>query len=210
MKVLVIATHIDDEVLGCGGTIKKHTKAGDEVYVVFISSQSSKRFNEELINTRKLHAKKAAKVLGIREIFFADHPLIMLDTVPQLDIVTSLERIIFEIKPEVLYCHYDADMNSDHRIVSQAAMVWCRPSKAPFLKKVLLYEIFAATQKFYPNYYVDISNEIEEKLAALSVYTTENNAQTRTMDTTRLVARYRGAEINMDYAEAFYVYREIV
>lgn len=210
MKVLVIATHIDDEVLGCGGTIKKHTKAGDEVYVVFISSQSSKRFNEEIMNTRKLHAKKVAEVLDIRQIFFADHPLIMLDTVPQLDIVTSLERIIFEIKPEVLYCHYDTDMNSDHRIVYQAAMVWCRPSKTPFLKKVLLYEIFGSTQKFCPNYYVDISNEIEEKLAALSVYTTENNTQTRTMNTTRLVAGYRGAEISTSYAEAFYIYREIV
>lgn len=64
MKVLVIATHIDDEVLGCGGTIKKHTKAGDEVSVVFISSQSSKRFNVELINTRKSHAKKSSK--GVR------------------------------------------------------------------------------------------------------------------------------------------------
>ncbi len=101
----------------------------------------------------------------------------MLDTIPQLDIVTSLERIIFEIKPEVLYCHYDADMNSDHRIVSQAAMVWCRPSKTPFLKKVLFYEIFASTQMFNPNYYVDISHEIEDKLLALSVYSTENNAQ---------------------------------
>uniref|UniRef100_UPI000A5976C5 hypothetical protein n=1 Tax=Clostridium sp. NkU-1 TaxID=1095009 RepID=UPI000A5976C5 len=57
---------------------------------------------------------------------------------------------------------------------------------------------------------MDISNEIEEKLAALSVYTTENSAQTRTMETTRLVAGYRGAEISTAYAEAFYVYREIV
>lgn len=210
MKVLVIASHIDDEVLGCGGTIKRHTKAGDQVYVVFISSKYSRRFDETLMNTRKSHAKKAAEVLGIQEIFFADHPLIMLDTIPQLDIVTSLEQIIFKIKPEVLYCHYDADMNSDHRIVSQAAMVWCRPSKTPFLKKVLFYEIFASTLKFDPNYYVDISDEIEDKLAALSVYSTENNAQTRTLDTSRLVAGYRGAEINTAYAEAFYLYREII
>ena len=210
MKVLVVASHIDDEVLGCGGTIKKHVDKGDEVYVIFISSHHSKRFNEEIITLRKTHAQKVAEFLGIREVFFADHPLIMLDTIPQLDIVTSLEQIIFHVKPEILYCHYETDINADHRCVYHASSVWCRPSKTPFIKQVLLYEIFGSTLNFHPNFYVDISNYIEDKLAALSIYTTEIDVQTRTLDTSRLVAGYRGAEINTEYAEAFYLYRSII
>lgn len=210
MKVLIIASHIDDEVLGCGGTIKKHVDLGDEVYVVFISTMHSKRFKEEIITLRKSHAQKAAEFLGIKEVFFADHPLIMLDTVPQLDIVTSLEKVIFHVHPEILYCHYEADINADHRCVYYASSVWCRPSKTPFIKQILLYEIFGSTINFNPNYYVDISNYIEDKLAALSVYKTEIGVQTRTLDTSRLVARYRGAEINAEYAEAFYLYRSII
>ncbi|WP_432401844.1 PIG-L deacetylase family protein [Wukongibacter sp. M2B1] len=211
MKVLVIATHLDDEAIGCGGTIAKHISEGDDVYVCFICGGTSERYpDKKLVETRRNHARKAADLLGVTEVFFYDFPIIMLDTVPQLEIVTALEKIIFDIKPEILYTHYSDDMNSDHRVVYNATMVWCRPSKAPFLKKVLLYEIFGSTRNFNPNYYIAIDSFINTKLDALSMYTTENSVQTRTVDTIKKLAEYRGAEINEAYAESFVVYREIV
>lgn len=209
MNVLVIASHMDDEVIGCGGTISKHIRKGDDVYILYICSKESVRFNKDILEKRKSHARKVAEYLKVKKIYFADLPLIMLDTVPQLDIVTAMEKVIYEVKPEVLYCHYSDDMNSDHRIVFNAATVWCRPSKTPFLKKVFLYEVFGSTLNFYPNYYVEIDDYIENKLKALSMYSTEVNVQTRTLDTIRDVAKYRGLEINTKYAEAFCVYREI-
>ena len=210
MDILVVATHLDDEVIGCGGAISKHVSAGDNVYVCFLCGGTSVRYPDpELVETRRSHARKVGEILGVKEIFFYDFPIIMLDTVPQLEIVTALEKVIFKVKPQVLYTHYSDDINSDHRVVCDATIVWCRPSKTPFLKKVVFYEIFGSTRNFNPNYYIQIDDHIEKKLAALSVYTTEINVQTRTLDTLKKVAAYRGAEINAEYAEGFMVYREI-
>lgn len=210
MNVLVIATHLDDEVIGCGGTISKHVSQGDDVYVCFLCAGTSARYpDKDLVETRRAHARKAGDTLGVKEIIFYDFPIIMLDTVPQLELVTALQKVIFNIKPEVLYTHYSDDMNSDHRIVNNATLVWCRPSKAPFLKRVLFYEIFGSTRNFNPNYYVSIDGFVDRKLDALAHYTTENNVQTRTTSTIEKVAMYRGAEINENYAEGFIVYRDI-
>lgn len=210
MNILVIATHFDDEVLGCGGTILKHVSNGDNVYVCFICGGTSVRFpDKELVNTRREHAKKAAELLGVKEIIINDFPIIMLDTIPQLDIVTAIENAVFNIKPDIIYMHYGDDMNSDHRVVFNAATVWCRPSKTPFLKRIYMYETFCSSKNFIPNYYVDISQNIQKKLDALSLYTTENKVATRTVETIKKVSAYRGAEINTNYAEAFVVFREI-
>jgi LmbE family N-acetylglucosaminyl deacetylase len=210
MNILIVATHLDDEIIGCGGAIQKHIDNGENVYVCFICSGTSVRYpDKDLVDTRRNHANKVAELLGIKKVFFYDFPIIMLDTIPQLDIVTALEKVIFDIKPQIIYTHYSDDMNSDHRVVFNATTVWCRPSKTPFLKKVLLYEIFASTRNFTPNYYINIDKYMDKKSEALSLYTTENNVQTRTVDTIRKVASYRGSEINCEYAEAFAVYREI-
>lgn len=210
MDVLVIATHFDDEVIGCGGTIVKHVNDGDDVYVCFLCGGTSERYpNVDQVEMRRAHSRKAADILGIKEVIFYDFPIIMLDTIPQLQVVNALETVIFRIKPQVIYTHYGDDINSDHRVVHYASTVWCRPSKTPFLKKVLFYEIFGSNRNFNPNYYVDINHYIDAKLKALSVYTTENQVQTRTVETIRLAAEYRGAEINTCYAEGFAVYRDI-
>lgn len=210
MNVLVVATHLDDEVIGCGGAIAKHVHQGDSVYVCFICGGTSKRYPDKaLVETRRDHARKATELLGVKDVFFYDFPIIMLDTVPQLELVTALEKVIFDIQPQVLYTHFSDDMNSDHRIVYNATMVWCRPSKTPFLKTVLLYEIFGSTRNFNPNYYVEINDFIKHKLDALSMYTTENNIQTRTVETIEKQGQFRGAEINEKYAEGFVVYRAI-
>lgn len=209
MNVLVIASHIDDEVIGCGGTIAKHVEMGDQVYVLYIATRQSVRFDQHILKIRKSHARKVSKSLGITQIFFAELPLIMLDSIPQLDIVTEIEKVIYDIKPEIIYCHFHDDINSDHRIVYESTVVWCRPSKAPFIKKIYLYEVFGSSINFVPNYYVNIDNYIDKKLDALCMYTTEIKAQTRSVETLRAQARYRGAEVNVNYAEAFYLYREV-
>lgn len=210
MDILIIATHLDDEVIGCGGAIAKHIQGGDNVYICFLCGGTSVRYpQKELVETRRSHARRAAELLGVKEIFFYDFPIIMLDTIPQLEIVTALEQVIFKIKPQIIYTHSNDDINADHRVVHEASMVWCRPSKAPFLKKVLFYEVFGSTRNFTPNYFICIDEYIDVKLQALSFYTTENQVQTRTLGTIEKAALYRGAEINVNYAEAFMLYRWI-
>lgn len=211
MRVLIVCSHHDDEVIGCGGAICMHVDQGDDVYVCIVSGGFSVRYSDpNYNNSRKEHAKKAGKVLGIKDIFFCDMPTIMLDTIPQLDIVSAIEPIVYDIKPEVIYTHFGKEINSDHRIVHNSTIVWCRPSKSPFLKKVLLFEVLGSTKEFNPNYYVNLEKHLDRKLEALSIYSTEINDQTRTPETIKKLAAIRGAEVNLPYAEAFVVYHEIV
>lgn len=209
MKVLIIASHFDDEIIGCGGTLAKHIKNGDKVYVIFACGKVTDYVDRGLIEVRRKHAKKVAEIMGIEYIYIFDFPLIMLDTIPQYQIVSELEKVIFTIKPDIIYTHNADDINADHRILYEATLVWCRPSKNVFTREIYFYETFGSTIRFQPNFYVDISNEMNKKVEAMSVYTTEIEVQTRTIETICNVARYRGMEINVSYAEAFSVYRSI-
>ena len=114
-KVLIVAAHSDDEVLGCGGTIAKHTDHGDKVYVVFMTNGVGSRHNisREDIDKRYQAAQKASKTLGVSLTKLFDFPDNKMDTVPLLDIVQSIETVIDEFKPEVIYTHHIGDLNID-------------------------------------------------------------------------------------------------
>ena len=195
-KVMIVASHYDDEILGCGGTIAKHVANGDEVYVVFVCTGESVRFDKQIVELRKCHAEQIKQFMGIKQIISLDIPLIMADTLPQLEIVTALENVLKEIEP-------------DHKVIYKALEVWLRPSKMFFIKSVYMYEVFGSTKNFTPNRYVDISSFMETKLRAMAMYTTEIEAQTRSLETIDRLGKYRGSEISTNYAEAFYVYYEI-
>ncbi|GHU50460.1 GlcNAc-PI de-N-acetylase [Clostridia bacterium] len=207
--VLVLAAHFDDEILGCGGTIIKHIKHGDKVFIAYACTAASARFSDPELQDRKSKAQQITKALGVEKSFFLDLPLIMSDTLPQLEIVTKIEKIILEVRPNIIYSHFDDDMNLDHRILSAAAKVWFRPSKFPFIKAIYQYEIFCSTQHFTPHRYVDISNSLEFKLELLSMYGDEIAVKTRDLATTKTMNKYRGNEVNVEYAEAFMVYYQI-
>lgn len=208
-KVMIVASHYDDEILGCGGTIAKHVANGDEVYVVYVCTGESVRFDKQIVELRKCHAEQIKQFMGIKQIISLDIPLIMADTLPQLEIVTALENVLKEIEPEVIYAHFHDDINSDHKVIYNALEVWLRPSKMFFIKSVYMYEVFGSTKNFTPNRYVDISSFMETKLRAMAMYTTEIEAQTRSLETIARLGKYRGSEISTNYAEAFYVYYEI-
>ena len=209
-KVLVIASHFDAENLGCGGTVLRHISQNDKVCVAYVCTGSSQRFGEAILKERKEHASQVLEKAGVQDFYFLDIPLIMADTCPQLEIVTALETVIQSFEPEIVYFHYHEDINSDHRIVADAARVWLRPSKFECIKSVYQYEVFGSTRNFLPDYYVDISPWIEKKLELLALYTTEISAQTRSLETTRIHNQYRGSEVNTRYAEAFKSYYQIV
>ncbi|MBT3405565.1 PIG-L family deacetylase [Candidatus Woesearchaeota archaeon] len=210
MKVLVICAHPDDEVIGCGGTIAKHTKDGDEVYVCIVSEGVSGQYDHEgMIEERRKHANEVQKLLNIKKYFFFDFPDVKLDTIPQLEINKTIESVIQQVKPDIVYTHDGNDLNSDHQIVSNSTLVACRPLRAKFIKKILFYEIFGSTKQFNPNYYVDLTDDFDKKLTALSKYETEVDAQTRSLETIRKLAAFRGCEINTSLAEAFRIFREI-
>ena len=146
MKVLVIAAHPDDEVLGMGGTLKKLTKTKNKVKVVFLATGINARRSKEYINDTKytvdpnlqkimnkqiqklqLDAKNALKILGVNDIEFIDFPDNEMDKISNLEITKKIEKLINQFKPEIIYTHTKHDVNVDHRAIFHAVITATRP-----------------------------------------------------------------------------------
>lgn len=217
-KVLVIAPHMDDEVLGCGGIIARHAHNNECVWVIFIAHRThNHRFNQKKNVTEKKHALKAKAALDYKEAIFLDLSDERLDASVQ-EIIMPLERHIKAIRPQIVYVSFCGDNNQDHRAVFEASRVVLRPSATPFIKKVYMYEIPSSTEQsppllenaFLPNCYVDITNYMHKKLKAYRAYRTEKRVypHPRSEKALLILAERRGIEIGFKYAEAFMVLRE--
>lgn len=219
MKVLVIAPHPDDEVLGCGGTIARHVAEGGEVYLCVVTKAYSPDWSEEIIEVKRQEVLKATEILGIKEVYFLDLPTVKLDTIPQKELNESITRAIAEVKPEVVYIPHKGDVNQDHRLVFEASMVALRPLSGSTVSKILCYETLSETEwgapntesLFVPNVYVNIADTLEVKLEAMSAYATElkDYPHPRSLEMLKILAQKRGAEVGFAAAEAFMLVREI-
>src|SRR3990170_3210860 len=140
-KILIIAPHMDDEVLGCGGIIGKHKDSGDIVSVIFIAHRVyNHSFDEQRNNIEKSHAIKAKDVLCYDDAIFLDLPDERLDTAIQ-DIIIPLEKNINAIKPSIVYIPFRGDNNQDHRAVFDAARVALRPTATTYINHIYMYEV---------------------------------------------------------------------
>ncbi len=219
--ILVIAAHPDDESLGCGGTIAKHVASGDIVHVIFMTNGVDSRKNSSSnnnINNRIISTKKAINILGILSIQYIDFPDNKMDSVPLLDVVQSIENIIKNLNPEIVYTHHIGDLNIDHQITHKAVMVACRPQPNCSVREIYSFEILSSTEwqtpgylLFSPNMYVDISRYIEIKRKALEAYNDEmhKSPHSRSVDNIVRLNTLRGNSIGVDYAEAFMLIRGI-
>jgi LmbE family N-acetylglucosaminyl deacetylase len=220
MKVLIIAAHPDDEVMGAGGTIAKHVRQKDETYLCIVTKAYAPDWSEEVIKEKRKEAIKASQILGIKKTYFCDLPTVMLDTLPQKELNKRISDVVIEIQPDVVYTTHKGDINSDHRLVFEATMVAVRPASENSISRVLSYELLSATdwappfpdRAFVPNVYVDISKTLETKIKAMSVYKTElrNYPHPRSIEAITILAKRRGMDIHVEAAEAFMLMREIV
>ena len=142
-SVLVVAAHTDDEALGCGGTIAKHVAQGDAVYAVFLADGVTSRSNasEQELDERNSAAKQAHKTLGIKQSFMLGFPDNRMDVLPLLDIVQELERVVLELRPEVVYTHHLGDLNVDHRVTHNATLTACRPLPGSSVREIYSFEV---------------------------------------------------------------------
>lgn len=217
-KILVIASHMDDEALGCGGAIARHVSEGDKVYVCFVAHRIyNHRFDKAKNDVEKGHAMRAKKVLGYKGSVFLGLNDERLDASVQ-DIIIPLEKYLLKVKPGIVYCPFYGDNNQDHRAVFDAVRVAARPSATPFMKRLLMYEVPSSTEQspplrsnaFLPNHYVDISRFITRKLKAIACYGTEKRPfpHPRSVKAVTILAQKRGIEIGFRYAEAFMILRD--
>jgi LmbE family N-acetylglucosaminyl deacetylase len=218
--ILVIAAHADDEALGCAGTMAKHVEAGDKVHVIFMTNGVGSRSATSVsdIKHRQAVAQKAADILGITSTEYFDFPDNKMDTVPLLDIVKSIENVINEIQPEIIYTHHVGDLNIDHQITHKAVMTACRPQPGFCVREIYAFEVLSSTEwqtpgyfPFIPNVYIDISSQIEKKQKALESYSEEmrQSPHSRSIKNVVHFDAYRGNSVGLNYAEAFILLRRI-
>jgi len=216
MNVLIIAPHPDDEVLGCGGTIRNNIKLGNKVFVCIVTKAYTPQWTEEFIINRQKEIENCRKILGIEKYFFLDFPTVMIDTIPQKDLNAKIYKVLDEVKPDILYIPHKGDLNRDHRLVFEASLVAARPLKLK-VKRVLSYEVLSETEwgqpiePFFPNVYVDISETIDSKIDALNAYKSELKPAPypRSPEIIKALARKRGSEAGVNFAEGFMMIREI-
>ena len=219
MRVLVIAPHPDDEVLGCGGTIAKYAANGDEVYVAVVTKGCAPIFSEDQVSTVRNDCLRADKFLGVKETTFLDFPAAMLEEVPRHELNDSLINLVQKIKPESVFIPHRGDMQMDHKMVVDAGMVALRPKYSHMVKKIYAYETLSETgwdvpntvNEFIPNAYNDIGQFIDKKIKAMSMFSNqiEEFPSPRSERTVRALAEYRGSLMGLEAAEAFSLVREV-
>lgn len=219
-RILVVAAHSDDEALGCGGTIAAQAERGAEVTVMFLTNGVGARNVENLdprVSERAEASRAACEAVGVKTIIQRDFPDNRLDTVPFLDVVQAVEHVVAEFKPEVILTHYADDLNIDHRVCHQAVLTACRPQPGHCVRTILSFEVPSSTEwafsasAFTPNVFVDISAHVERKRRALEAYSEEMRAapHARSIANIEALARWRGATVGCDAAEAFCLMRKI-
>ena len=218
-NVLVIAPHPDDEVLGCGGTIARSALAGDRVQVVVATRGVPEMYSQEYIATGRAELAIAHEVLGVSSVSFLDFPAPRLDTVPTSELADAIRNILLRARPEVVYCPHESDIHKDHQAVFQAAWVAMRPGGGFLIPRVLCYETPSETEwaspiggkVFVPNVFVDISGHLQKKLDAAACYKSQIRAfpQSRSLRAIESLARWRGATVGLNAAEAFALVREV-
>lgn len=223
-KILVIAAHPDDEVLGVGGTMAKLCLEGNEVYVLIVTDGSTSQYgnNEHLadiIKAKVIETKNCAETLGVKEIFYGQLPDMKLDTVPHIEVNKAIERVINEIQPNTVFTHFWGDVNADHQNVYRSTLVAVRPVMGQVVKQLLCYRVPSSTEwtpnkpdtMFTPNVFVDISMVAERKYNAFSQYRTELREYPHPRSVKYLLETdiANGLQVGLPIAETFMLLREI-
>jgi LmbE family N-acetylglucosaminyl deacetylase len=225
MKVLIIAAHPDDEILGCGGTIARLAQEGHDVYIAIIGEGITSRYRQrEQVDkalVEELHAsnQKVSRLLGIRKVFLYSLPDNRFDTMPLLDVVKIIEELLGRLRPQAIYTHHGGDLNIDHVIVHRAVLTATRPMAGDQVKEIYAFEVPSSTEwafgQFQPafsaNVFVDISDTLELKIQAMHLYEGEArpSPHPRSTESLRAIAQRWGSVVGLKAAEAFELVRDI-
>jgi LmbE family N-acetylglucosaminyl deacetylase len=213
--VLAIAAHPDDEVLGCGGVLALHARAGIPVTVCIACEGESHRYGPDGVGQSD-HIQRAAAILGcsaVRHLRFPDQAL---DTIRLTNIITPLEQVIAEVRPRIVYCQHGGDVNRDHHILFQAILVATRPTQE-CIEAVYAFDAASSTEwafprTFIPDTWIDIAATLDVKLRAMGCYESELRPypHPRSLQALEHRARAYGNQVCIDAAEVFMTVRRVM
>lgn len=218
-KVLIIAPHPDDEVLGCGGTIKKMTSQNKEVWILIVSRGKKGMYPEERIRNVRKEALEAHKILGVTETRFFEYPAPELDLISVSELSIAISEVINEFKPDTVFLPHRGDIHHDHKAVFNASLVAARPIKDGIVKGIYSYETLSETEwaapfsddAFIPDFFVNISDVFPFKLDAIKCYKSQLREfpNPRSLKSIEALANLRGSTVGFNHVEAFMTIRII-
>lgn len=220
-KVIVISAHPDDETLGVGGTILKHNTQVDEIYWLILTDiYTNQGYESEQIISREKEIEQVAQLFGFIKTFRLKYPTTTLSPIDVPGIIQKITHIFQEIQPEIIYTPNRSDAHSDHRILFDAVIACTKSFRHPYIKQVLMYECISETEfapalpekVFIPNYFVDITPYLEQKIAIMRVFKSElgEHPFPRSVENIKALAHFRGATSGVYYAEAFQLLKYII
>ena len=217
-KILVIAPHPDDDVLGVGGTISRFSEDGVEVSVLIISGHLPPLYDKQSFLKTKAEAKQSFKIMKVSNWEFFEIPATTIHEMPVATLNSKISNFLTFTNPDWVFIPFP-DRHIDHRTVFDASVVSCRPNNKDFPKTVLSYETLSETHwnvpgiepAFIPDFFIDITKNVEQKKEALNCYQSQiKNNTTRSIEACMALAKFRGSQNGCGYAEAFKVIRIVV
>ncbi|HLW09271.1 MAG TPA: PIG-L family deacetylase [Fermentimonas sp.] len=215
-KVLFVSVHPDDETLGCGGTILKHKSRGDKIYWLNLTGPSIDHpygFSREMIERRDYQIKKVSQEYKFDSSVDLSQPTQMLDSIEARILIKDIVDVLKLLNPNIIYIPNRSDVHSDHRVAFQAIYSCTKNFRAPYIKKILMYETLSETEfaaplpenAFMPNYFVDITEFMDKKIEIMKIYDTElmPDPYPRSIHAIKGLAAFRGSRNGVQYAEAF-------
>ncbi|WP_224999074.1 PIG-L deacetylase family protein [Cesiribacter sp. SM1] len=219
-NILIVSAHPDDEVLGAGGTLLKHKTRGDSIYWLIITDVFEEHgFTQERVESRQQEIRRVAEKLGIKKTFKLGYPTMSLSNSSLRELIPKISAVFQEVEPETVYCLNRSDAHSDHRVVFDGVMACTKSFRYPYVKQVLMYECISETEfapvlpekAFLPNYFVDITEYLDQKLDIMRIYASElgEHPFPRSIENIKALAHYRGASVGVQYAEAYQLLKYI-
>ncbi len=224
-KVLIVAAHPDDEIFGMGGTICALCEQGAEVSLLIVTDGSSSQYRDdprldEIIAAKKEETKKAAEIVGIKEVIYGGLRDMRLDSTEHIEVNAVIEKAVAKIKPDTVFTHFWGDVNFDHKCVYNSTLVATRPTAWQCVKSLYCYSVASSTEwspssnptQFMPNVFFDISRYADKKAAAIAAYKTElrDFPHPRSAEYVKKLDEAAGLRVGVASAEEFMLVRAVI
>ena len=214
MKIAVISPHPDDETLGAGGTLLRFRNEGHQIYWINVTDVAIEYgWDLAFIEKRKEQIHNICKFFQFDQMFNLKFQPAKLEMMESGKLIQAIAKCFETIKPDWIIIPNDKDAHSDHKIVYDACMACSKSFRYPYIKKITTMEILSETDfskegiMFSPNYFVDITGYMEDKIKALEFYDTEMGELPfpRCSEAVEALATVRGVCAGNRYAEAFHI-----
>jgi N-acetylglucosamine malate deacetylase 1 len=217
LNILAVGAHPDDLELLCSGTLALFSKKGHKVFMCHACDGNKGSFeltSEEIAKIRRSEAIKSASLIGAESLYagFSDGELVI-----DMESKKKMTDIIRQANPDIVITHYPDDYHPDHRTTSALVFEAHYMSRFNLFKTnykntnkipVLYYMDTLACVNFNPVEYVDISETIEIKINMMIKMESQLGFLqevhgTNAEDFIRTIAKFRGFQVGVPYAEAF-------